>query len=270
MEYINFGVKVPAINTCFVATCYWRYQHITVDINHLWVRLVEKWQTRRSLTWRSSSGVHIWDHAFEKDTLSISCRQAVCCWSYIIKVAVLQTYVLSVNKIDVIVCFSKITCQSLLGYFKVHLPKISDTRPSYCRGTARCGVSWNLVNCCTTVRKISFKKACSSWITAKKTTEWVLNKAGVKRELLDTVKARKLAYYGHTMRKQGNCLEKEIMQGTMPGARMRGRPHTALIDNIKMWTGLSVEESVRMTEDREINGESTSMVWPTLRSRTAN
>ena len=34
--------------------------------------------------------------------------------------------------------------------------------------------------------------------TAKKTNEWVLNKAGVKRELLDTVKARKLAYYGHT------------------------------------------------------------------------
>ena len=50
-----------------------------------------------------------------------------------------------------------------------------------------------------------------SW-TAKKTNEWVLNKAGVKRELLDTVKARKLAYYGHTTRKQGNCLEKEIMQ----------------------------------------------------------
>ena len=39
--------------------------------------------------------------------------------------------------------------------------------------------------------------------------------AGVKRELLDTVKARKLAYYGDTMRKQGSCLEKEIMQGTM-------------------------------------------------------
>ena len=65
-----------------------------------------------------------------------------------------------------------------------------------------------------------------SW-TAKKTNEWVLNKAGVKRELLDTVKARKLAYYGHTMRKQGSCLEKEIMQGTMPDARKRGRPRTA-------------------------------------------
>jgi len=60
---------------------------------------------------------------------------------------------------------------------------------------------------------------------------------------LDTVRARKLAYYGHTMRKQGSCLEKEIMQGTMP------RPRTAWMDNIKTWTGLSVEESVRMTED---------------------
>jgi len=57
--------------------------------------------------------------------------------------------------------------------------------------------------------------------TAKKTNEWVLNKTGVKIELLDTVKARKLAYYDHTMRKQGSCLEKEIMQGTMPGTRRR-------------------------------------------------
>ena len=88
-----------------------------------------------------------------------------------------------------------------------------------------------------------------SW-TAKTTNEWVLNKAGVKRELLDTVKARKLAYYGHTMRKQGSCLEKEIMQGTMPDARRRGRPRTAWMDNIKTWTELPVEESVRMTEDR--------------------
>jgi len=57
------------------------------------------------------------------------------------------------------------------------------------------------------------------FVTAKKTNEWVLNKAGVKRELLDIVKAWNLAYYGHTTRKQGSflsCLEKEIMQGTLP------------------------------------------------------
>ena len=84
-----------------------------------------------------------------------------------------------------------------------------------------------------------------------KKNEWVLNKTGVKRELLDTVKARKLAYYGHTMRKQGSCLEKEIMQGTMPGACRRGSPRTAWMDNINTWTGLPVEESIRMTEDRD-------------------
>jgi len=87
-----------------------------------------------------------------------------------------------------------------------------------------------------------------SW-TPKRTNKWVLNKE--KRELLDTVNARKLAYYGHTMRKQGSCLEKEIMQGTMPGARRRERPRTAWTDNIKTWTGLSTEESIRMTEDRD-------------------
>jgi len=80
-----------------------------------------------------------------------------------------------------------------------------------------------------------------SW-TAKKTNEWVLNEAGVKRQLLDTVKATKLTYYGHTIRKQGSCLEKDLMQGTMPGACRQGRPHTAWMDNIKTWTKLPLEE----------------------------
>ena len=66
-------------------------------------------------------------------------------------------------------------------------------------------------------------------------TRVVPNKAGVKTELLDTINASKLAYYGHAMRKQGDCLEKEIMQGTMPGARRRGRPRKAWINNIKTW-----------------------------------
>jgi len=84
-----------------------------------------------------------------------------------------------------------------------------------------------------------------SW-TAKKTNEWVLNKAGVKRELSDTVKARKLAsiLWSHHE-------ETRQLQGTMPGARRRKRPRTAWMDNIKTWTGLSVEESIRMTEDRD-------------------
>ena len=65
-------------------------------------------------------------------------------------------------------------------------------------------------------------------------------------ELLDTVKARKLAYCGHIMRKQGSCPEKEIMQGIMSGARRRGRPRMAWMDNTKAWTGFP-----RMTEDKD-------------------
>jgi len=37
----------------------------------------------------------------------------------------------------------------------------------------------------------------------------------------------------------------------MPSARRRGRPRTAWIDNIKTWTGLPVEESLRIKQDRD-------------------
>ena len=49
-------------------------------------------------------------------------------------------------------------------------------------------------------------------------------------------------------RKQGSCLEKEIMQGTMPGACRRGRPRTAWMDNIKTWVDRTLPG---MTEDRD-------------------
>jgi len=37
----------------------------------------------------------------------------------------------------------------------------------------------------------------------------------------------------------------------MPDAHRRGKPRTAWMDYIKTWTGLHMEESVRMTEDRD-------------------
>jgi len=40
------------------------------------------------------------------------------------------------------------------------------------------------------------------------------------------------------------------MQGTMPGARRWGRPRTAWMDNINTWTGLPVDESIRMAGQR--------------------
>ena len=50
------------------------------------------------------------------------------------------------------------------------------------------------------------------------------------------------------MRKKGDCLEKELIQGTTPGSRTRGRP--------KKWK-------------TDINGDRLRRVLPTLVARTA-
>jgi len=59
-----------------------------------------------------------------------------------------------------------------------------------------------------------------------------------------------MTYYGHILRRNGGCLEKDLIQGTTPGSRARGRPKTAWLDNIKAWTGLTVAELTRKVEDR--------------------
>ena len=59
-----------------------------------------------------------------------------------------------------------------------------------------------------------------------------------------------MSYFGHIMRKQGECLEKEIMQGTVPGKRARGKPRKRWMDNVGEWLELSTERLLRETEDR--------------------
>ena len=43
---------------------------------------------------------------------------------------------------------------------------------------------------------------------------------------------------GHVMRKEGDCLEKEIMQGTTSGARKQRKPRMRWMDNIEQWIGM--------------------------------
>ena len=57
--------------------------------------------------------------------------------------------------------------------------------------------------------------------THHKTNEWILCNLKVDRELLDRVKSLKLGLYGHTTRKY-QSLEKEIVQGCVPGYRNPG------------------------------------------------
>jgi len=78
--------------------------------------------------------------------------------------------------------------------------------------------------------------------TAKRTNDWVLDKAEVSRNLLESVKARNLTYFGHVMRSSSESLEKQTMQGTTPGYRKRGRPKTTWMDNILQWTGYTLDK----------------------------
>src|SRR6218665_474306 len=88
-----------------------------------------------------------------------------------------------------------------------------------------------------------------SW-TQTKTNEWGLETAGMERELLNIIKRRKLSYFGHVMRKEGDCLEEEIMQGTTTGARKQGKPRMRWMNNMEEWTGMPFEDLMKKTRDR--------------------
>ena len=68
-------------------------------------------------------------------------------------------------------------------------------------------------------------------------------------DLLTMVKKRKLRWYGHISRSSG--MAKTILQGTVKGARRRGRQKKRWEDNIKESTGMGFGDSLRAAEDRE-------------------
>ena len=83
--------------------------------------------------------------------------------------------------------------------------------------------------------------------TARKTKEWIPEKAGVTRTLLANIKTTNLRNFGHIMRH--NCIEKDIIQGTLSGKRQRGRPKTTRLGNIIHWTDMDLERVLRATDN---------------------
>jgi len=62
---------------------------------------------------------------------------------------------------------------------------------------------------------------------------------------------RKLQYFGHLMRKTTDNLEKDIITGSIPGSRCRGRPPRAWINDITDWTDLLTNKVLQMVWDRK-------------------
>ena len=72
---------------------------------------------------------------------------------------------------------------------------------------------------------------------------------GPHKDLLTTVKRRKLQWNGHVSRSSG--LAKTILQGTVRGGRRQFRQNNRWEDNIREWTGLDFAKSKRTVENRE-------------------
>ena len=52
------------------------------------------------------------------------------------------------------------------------------------------------------------------------------------------------------MKKEGDCLEKEIMQDTTPGAKKQRKPKMRWMYNMEEWTGMPFEDLLKKTRDR--------------------
>ena len=101
-------------------------------------------------------------------------------------------------------------------------------------------------------------EACEMWFLRRMgkisykdriTNDEVLKRLNTKRTLLDTIKSRKMKFFGHTKRHES--IMKNIVEGKLEGTRPRGRPRAQWSDNIKQWSGLSLTTCTRLAEDRE-------------------
>ena len=88
-----------------------------------------------------------------------------------------------------------------------------------------------------------------TWVM-KRTNVSVLQEVGVKTRLLGHINSQTLSYFGHIARRQGNCLEKVIMQGKIEGARGPGRPKSRWFDRIKSLVGQPTPIIYRLAADR--------------------
>ena len=104
------------------------------------------------------------------------------------------------------------------------------------------------------IRKIN---AAEMWVyrrilrvnwSERRTNNSILKEIGTQPELVDTIKRRKLSFFGHICRANG--MVKDVMLGIHPARRRRGRPRIEYVDNVKNWLNARLIDAVRMTENR--------------------
>lgn len=83
-----------------------------------------------------------------------------------------------------------------------------------------------------------------AWTDRIRNTE-VLLRLNATTEVINTIKRRKLEYFGHVMRGQGYRLLQLIIQGRIVGRRLPGRRRTSWLKNLREWYGKSTKSLFR-------------------------
>ena len=89
-----------------------------------------------------------------------------------------------------------------------------------------------------------------SW-TEKVSNEEVLERAKIKKRLYNIIQTKKLQYFGHIIRQNGDTLHRTVLHGKVNGSRGCGRPRTKWTTNITKWTGLEYHQAVRQAQHRQ-------------------
>ena len=89
--------------------------------------------------------------------------------------------------------------------------------------------------------------------TAHRTNDSIIGEVrqhiGSFERFFETVKKRKLQWYGHTVR--ANNLATTFLQGAVPGRRPRGRPRKTWLSNVEEWTRRRPRELLTLARDRK-------------------
>ena len=100
------------------------------------------------------------------------------------------------------------------------------------------------MRCYCKILRISHK----DHVTNEEVCAKIQQAVGSHKDLLTTVKRRKLQWYGHVSCSSG--LAKTVLQGTVKGGRRQGGQKKKWEDNIREWTGLEFGKSQRALENR--------------------
>ncbi|CAH2235402.1 jg5970 [Pararge aegeria aegeria] len=98
----------------------------------------------------------------------------------------------------------------------------------------------------------TFRRMLATSWTLKVSNEDVLRRVNQRRELLHTMKIRKVAYLGHVLRHERYELLQLIMMGKVAGRRGVGHRKKSWLRNIREWTGIASAAGLfRLAKDRQ-------------------